>query len=1122
MSVVRLTGTATADTVTVDYGGNGEYTSIQDAINNASSGDSIVVKPGTYTENLIVDKSVSIVSESGNPDDTIILSESYGVDVIHVTADNVIISGFNITTSSIFYENVPDDDPTIYYSGIFLDRVKGNMIKDNTISYNCIGVYLDCSNDNTLENNKVFSNNAGLLLLSSDRNSLINNKVTSKFNGIYMNMAWDNSFVSNTIYSCSNNGISLSDSPNATITDNNISFCNNGIRVGFGAYNSTFTENTIFSNNCSFYLYFSENLLISDNVISDNNLYGFYMWDSDANTIENNIISNNSESGMFLEHYSDYNLIYNNYLCNINNVQDDSSNKWNISKTEGTNIVGGPYLGGNFWANADGTGVSQIYIDSDKDGICNESYIIQGSNVDSFPLCIYYSSNVTVDCNGKGDFTSIQDAINNVDAGNHILVLPGTYTENLIINKSVTVQSESGHPESVIIKPLDTEDYLILINADNVTLSGFTVTGASSSKGIHLYGSVGCLIENNIVESNKYGIYLNKSDNNEILNNTLLSNNYIGLCLFESNNNSVRHISSVDDFIGFDLVKSCDNILSENTLENDGIYGVYFHEYSHNNSIVNNTISGTYYFEPFGSSVLRSNSMDLTASVENKEFDLYTFESTDQASTVVLSRTSSSIISLSSTPGVYGGIGLFLNKNNTGNVVVNNVIEYSYQHGIYITSSTENTFYNNYLNNTKNYVQIHGGSNVWNVTKTAGTNIVGSSYLGGNFWANPEGTGFSQTHIDSDKDGICDLVYSIREDNSDYLPLYVYDADIPSASIVSILNNSTFVGDAISFYGVGSSPTGSIVAYNWSSDIDGQLNTNSSFITSLLSAGNHTIYFSVQDNDGDWSDKVLSILEIKEISGSNATASNNSTSTVNPTTSSSSSSGSNSGGGGGGGGDTSGEKYENIAFKGVMSEFVRKDVVTSYDFEDESNDIEYVRFTASRNWGKISATIECLHNTSALVDIDPDGTVYRNINVWVGKSGFSDSDNIEDCVIGFKVSSSWLQENGIDRDSIRLMHYTDGTWEELETSLLDENDGYLHFEAKTSGFSPFAIMADKNDEIRDDSETMMSICSVNDEQVYPLENTTESEFKITPGFEGILSGLAILLTGYFMVNRKQR
>jgi len=62
-----------------------------------------------------------------------------------------------------------------------------------------------------------------------------------------------------------------------------------------------------------------------------------------------------------------------------------------------------------------------------------------------------------------------------------------------------------------------------------------------------------------------------------------------------------------------------------------------------------------------------------------------------------------------------------------------------------------------------------------------------------------------------------------------------------------------------------------IVAYEWSSDMDGQLSNNASFSTSTLSVGVHTISFRVQSSNGLWSDEVNQTIEIKKPAGSSGT-----------------------------------------------------------------------------------------------------------------------------------------------------------------------------------------------------------------------------------------------------------
>ncbi|MBP2146761.1 PGF-pre-PGF domain-containing protein [Methanofollis sp. W23] len=92
--------------------------------------------------------------------------------------------------------------------------------------------------------------------------------------------------------------------------------------------------------------------------------------------------------------------------------------------------------------------------------------------------------------------------------------------------------------------------------------------------------------------------------------------------------------------------------------------------------------------------------------------------------------------------------------------------------GLEIIEGAENTIFNNRFKNTEN-VRLSGQNiYVWNQTKTEGENILLGPYLGGNFWATPDGDGWSETHPDSDSDGICEEPFYLTENNVDFLPLH--------------------------------------------------------------------------------------------------------------------------------------------------------------------------------------------------------------------------------------------------------------------------------------------------------------------------------------------------------------
>ena len=100
--------------------------------------------------------------------------------------------------------------------------------------------------------------------------------------------------------------------------------------------------------------------------------------------------------------------------------------------------------------------------------------------------------------------------------------------------------------------------------------------------------------------------------------------------------------------------------------------------------------------------------------------------------------------------------GVYLSNTRNASVSKNRITNLT-NHGIYISNTWNTTLWDNFLNNTNN-VEFKNTIewNRWNITEIAGTRIYGSGNLGGNYWANASGSGYSDSCTDGDADNFCD------------------------------------------------------------------------------------------------------------------------------------------------------------------------------------------------------------------------------------------------------------------------------------------------------------------------------------------------------------------------------
>jgi PGF-pre-PGF domain-containing protein len=163
-----------------------------------------------------------------------------------------------------------------------------------------------------------------------------------------------------------------------------------------------------------------------------------------------------------------------------------------------------------------------------------------------------------------------------------------------------------------------------------------------------------------------------------------------------------------------------------------------------------------------------------------------------------------------------------------------------------------------------------------------------------------------------------------------------------------------------------------------------------------------------------------------------------------------SSGGSNGGGGGGGGG----ARACNVAE--IEKVFKGESATATFD-EECVPDIENITIYASQTHYYTTIYVETYKNKPAwLVFPEPAQVVYRYFKIRYEKP----NTYITKAEIVFKVGKAWLMEKDINPRKVLMLRY-DKRWEELETQLAGEEEGYLLYRAITPGFSYFAVVGEE-------------------------------------------------------------
>lgn len=631
--------------------GQGNYSKIQDAIDNAATGDTIFVYSGVYYENIRIRHTINLIGQNKNT--TIIDGNKTGI-VVNITTDNVNITGFTIQNSG-----------TQSFSGGIVTFANETTIVNNVIINNSIGILFDPFILNEKQNLKdsfthdklnpkdLFSHNSKILEQgnNSNHNTVLQNTISNNYMGVIIIFSCNNTLISNSFLQNAIGLVLFPGSYSNLISHN--TFLNDGLMVYNDTYHNVVINNTI-NNKPLIYLEGQSNKVItedsgqiilvqchnitienqeitnigigielietthcsiSQNNIESNNLYGILLWHSSNNIFIKNTIHANHQG---IQMWGEDNTFTNNTITF--NTQDGlhlyHSNNTTITGNDISNNHYGVYSGAY-----SSTTIENNNISDNTYGIMiyghPESYnFITGNNIHQNTQCGI-------------QFNDVRNTIllNNNITSNTYKGISANYCENiLILNNTI-----SHHTNGIQLSSSNNNFFsgnTIISNLDGIELSGSDHNIISGSNfisnntcGINFNScNSNTISNNNLVNNEANGIEFSGSSNNIITDNSIFCNETIrgdkeGIGLFYSNNNTINDNSIINATIGIEITdSSCHNSIRRNHISesdfeaikcssgsNNDICGNILKEngigitisYSHHTTIANNVISHT-------------------------------------------------------------------------------------------------------------------------------------------------------------------------------------------------------------------------------------------------------------------------------------------------------------------------------------------------------------------------------------------------------------------------------------------------------------------------------------------------------------------------------------------------
>jgi len=555
-----------ARTYIVDDSGFANYDTIQEAVIAASNGDTIYIKPGEYNEEVILNRSLTLMPLTG--ENGPIILKGNGLETgITITAEGCSLQGLTIEDFSGPGIYIQSDRNTIK-ENVFKNcnpalLVRGsheNLIAENAMM-DCQGAVAlwENSTKNTVSENSIVGCNLSIVVREAGENIILSNKISDAYWGMWLDHAQNCQIESNDIQS-KRYGMWILNSSSNDVLQNRVRIRGSAADITQGINLANASETALQGNEINdatfgLIVVSSKNNKLTDNAILRCTNAAYI---KDANLLE---IKNNS-------------IIATEYGIRMEN---SSKNSFSQNKIE-DGTVGldmGQSRQNNFSENQiSGIADTAIQISSSHDNTLSANQIANSSKgiilLESSENKLSANRFQNVEWSLYAESETKEGFDNSIDESNVVDSLPIVY---LFGNLGGQIQDRD-------------LAHLTLAYCENVTVRN----NAIINDAVFLFDSKNNrILENNI--SGSFGMRLVQSDGNEISGNRLLANKFSGMFLYASDGNQIAgNNASRNNQNGISLLSSNENTIRDNAVDANAATGIWLN-LSNDNQMYQNNIS---------------------------------------------------------------------------------------------------------------------------------------------------------------------------------------------------------------------------------------------------------------------------------------------------------------------------------------------------------------------------------------------------------------------------------------------------------------------------------------------------------------------------------------------------